>query len=381
LASNEYLYVYDLTIGTLQTTHTFSGTSSGSGTTKINCLYLTGNYVFVGGDFTTIVGNAQSQYGITRFYRVNPWSVDVMFDNSNPTVCSGINGYINSICIDPLNSDTIYCGGNFTSFNGSLFVSVSHVMRVQGITSSGGGLQTYNDQAANVAVNQEVFALCESGGYVFVGGAFTSVNIYSSPLSYNYFAHYTSGTGWGTCDANNFNNYVYSCSSSLNGNVLVGGLFTQTTPSYVCYIDQTTPSNPYIAVVGIAPSSITGLNCVSYFNGVEAIVDNTTNVWTASTHNVWVDKTVSLSGGSPTGIVYYSGSVKVSYSNHGYLREPTAVPQNCVWTLPSGSGFFKYNGGQYTSYQITIPDQAFQFIGDGLTNWRPIGYNAYGSFS
>lgn len=57
--------------------------------------------------------------------------------------------------------------------------------------------------------------------------------------------------------------------------VLAGGNFTHTSPPYLCYLDASTPSNPYTAV-NITPNPI-AQNCVwsvsgggkFRFNGVE----------------------------------------------------------------------------------------------------------------
>jgi hypothetical protein len=70
----------------------------------------------------------------------------------------------------------------------------------------------------------------------------------------------------------------------------------------------------------------------------------------------------------------------VSYSNYQYFRTYSATSQVCTWTCSGGN--FKANGNNtYTAYSITIPNQAQQFVGDGVGNWRPIGYNPYQTYS
>ena len=360
-------------------TNSVAGTSSGFNTTPIRCLYAYGQYIYVGGDFVSVNGNAQSQYGITRFFRTT-WNEDPIYDSG--TGCSGVNGYVNCICGDPYNpNDSIFCGGLFASVNGS-GTSVGNLIRVDGVSAAGGGMNVYTNWCNELSTDGEVRCGIEYNGKNFFGGNFTLTSVLTgSPISINFFGSYYTSLSWTICDGNSFNGACNSCSNSVSGNVLVGGSFNHTSPAYLCYIDSSTPSNPYIAV-NISPNSFNSLNSVTNYNsGWDTIIDSGGNVWIESSLNNWVSKGQAVTGGSDGAVQFwtYDNNVRAIFSNYSYHRIPVTNPQNCVFTLTSGN--FKSNGTLYTSYTITIPDQAAYFIGDGAGIWRPLGYNPYQTFS
>lgn len=361
-------------------TNSVAGTSSGFNYTPIKCLFSFGQYIYVGGDFTSVNGNAQSQFGITRFFRTT-WNEDPIFDSS--TGCSGVNGYVNCICGDPYNpNDSIFCGGVFNSVNGFSPTPVANLIRVDGVSAAGGGMNVYTNWCNELSTNAEVRCAIEYNGKNFFGGDFTLTSILTgSPITINFFGSYYTSASWTICDGNSFNGIVVSCSNSVSGNVLVGGAFTQTSPPYLCYIDASTPSNPYIAV-NISPSSFNSLNSVSnYGSGWDSVIDSGGNVWIQSSLNNWISKGQAYGAGSDGAVQFwnYDNNVRAIFSNYSYHRIPITNPQNCVFTLSSGN--FKSNGILYSSYTITIPDQAAYFIGDGGGIWRPLGYNPYQTFS
>lgn len=379
VASGGNLQIFSPDFTTLYATNTFTGSSSGSSTQPvIRCLFEYGQWIYVGGDFTTINGNAQSQYGLTRIFRTT-WNEDPIFDSS--TLTSGVIGYVNCICGDPYNpNDSIFVGGSFNSLNGTA-PPVANLIRVDGVSVTGGGSNVYTNWCNQLSTNAEVKCALEASGKNFFGGDFTLTSVLTgSPFTIFYFGSYITASGWTTCDGNSFNNSCYACSYSVAGYVLVGGAFTQTSPNYLCYIDPTTPSNPYIAV-NISPTQITTLNSVTTYSGVDAIIDNVANVWTAGAFNSWSDKGVAYAGGLGGAVQFwgYDSKVRATFYNYDYERIPTTNSQACQFSLSSGN--FKHNGVLYTSYTISIPDQAQQFIGDGSSVWRIIGYNPYGSYS
>jgi hypothetical protein len=380
VAFGNTLQVLSPDYSTIFATNTVAGTSSGSNYTPIKCLYAYSQWIYVGGDFTSVNGNAQSQFGITRFFRTT-WNEDPIYDSS--TGCSGVNGYVNCLAGDPYNpNDSIFAGGSFNSVNGS-GTTVANLIRIDGVSAAGGGMNVYTNWCNELSTNAEVRCAIEYNGKNFFGGDFTLTSVLTgSPISINFFGSYYTSASWTTCDGNSFNGLVLSCSNSVSGNVLVGGAFTHTSPAYLCYIDSATPSNPYIAV-NISPSSFNSLNSVSNTNsGWDSVIDSGGNVWISNSFNNWISKGQAYASGSDGAVQFwtYDNNVRAIFSNYSYHRIPTTNPQNCVFTLSSG-GNFKFNGTLYTSYTITVPDQAGYFIGDGAGIWRPLGYNPYSTYS
>lgn len=380
VAFGNTLQVLSPDYSTVFATNTVSGTSSGSNYTPIKCLFSFGQYIYVGGDFTTVNGNAQSQFGITRFFRTT-WNEDPIYDSS--TGCSGVNGYVNCLAGDPYNpNDSIFAGGFFSSVNGFSPTTVANLIRIDGVSATGGGMNVYTNWCNELSTNAEVRCAIEYNGKNFFGGDFTLTSILTgTPISINFFGSYYTSASWTICDGNSFNGPVVSCSNSISGNVLVGGSFTHTSPAYLCYIDSATPSNPYTAV-NISPSSFNSLNSVSNTgSGWDSVIDSGGNVWIQNSTNNWISKGQAYGSGSDGAVQFwvYDNNVRAIFSNYSYHRIPTTNPQNCVFTLSSGN--FKFNGVLYTSYTITVPDMAGYFIGDGAGIWRPLGYNPYSTFS
>ena len=379
VAFGNILQVLSPDYATVFATNSVAGTSSGNNYTPIKCLYAYNQWIYVGGDFTSVNGNAQSQFGITRFFRTT-WNEDPIYDSS--TGCSGVNGYVNCLAGDPYNpNDSIFAGGYFGSVNGS-GTTVANLIRIDGVSASGGGMNVYTNWCNELSTNAEVRCAIEYNGKNFFGGDFTLTSVLTgSPININFFGSYLTASSWTICDSNSFNSIVVSCSNSVSGYVLVGGAFTHTSPNYLCYIDSATPSNPYIAV-NISPSSFNSLNSVSNYNsGWDTIIDSGGNVWIESSLNNWISKGQAYASGSDGAVQFwtYDNNVRAIFSNYSYHRIPTTNPQNCVFTLSSGN--FKFNGVLYTSYTITVPDMAGYFIGDGAGIWRPLGYNPYSTFS
>jgi hypothetical protein len=91
---------------------------------EVNALWLTGSYLFVGGNFQTVNNGHMQVDNIARWEPAfNKWQE--LLDTSSPGLFVGVNGPVYAITS---NSNFIYVGGAFTSA-GSLTVSVSNVAR------------------------------------------------------------------------------------------------------------------------------------------------------------------------------------------------------------------------------------------------------------
>lgn len=379
-ASNDTLYVLDDAFTSILATHSFSGSSAGSGT-NIKVIFQYGNFVFVGGDFANVAGT--DQYGITRFDK-STFAPDPIYDGANLNV-DGVNGYVNCICGDPYNpNDSIFVGGSFASLHevgGGSSYPTGNLIRITGVSASGGYYQDYAIWKDELSTDSEVYCATEATGtgYCFFGGAFTQTRVLTgASQSVYYIGRWESSSqSWTDCDSNTFNNYVYSCATDPNGQILVGGSFTHQTPNFLLYIDPNNTTS--ITTSSISPNPINSINSITHFNsyGMLSLIDSSTQVWTSNTTNSFTDWGISLTGNAPSGVQYWNGVVKATFFNQSYPYYPTTLPQYCVFTLSSG-GEFLYNGSPYTSFQITNPDIIYEFRGDGNGKWRLVG--SVGSF-
>ena len=363
--------ITDSNFSTTYQTITLSGSSSG-GSTRALCFYESNPYVFIGGDFTSVNGNATSQYGLTRIYLgggIGSYSEDPIYDSTNNN--HGINGYINTITEY---SGELFVGGSFSSFSPSS-TSIENVFRVQSPGSSGGS-QIYDDQSSSLRIGGEVMCSCSYGSFVFFGGNFTQVQ--GGSYSYQYFVAYTpSSTTWTLCDANNFNGVVYACGvSQLSTHILVGGSFSQSGFSNVCYIDAGSPSSSAINAQ-VSPSTISrgGIFCGG---GKDMITSSDTSTYISSSFTSWSYIGQSNGGYIPSGIFYY-GKPFASYSNYSYVRENNLSSQSVSFSLPSQ--IFRHNGAYYQTATLSLPYTSQQFVSDSTASFfYPVG-NAICSFS
>ena len=88
--------------------------NSGSVNGSINAYAIHGNYLFIGGNFTTINGTVQN--GIAAYDIVNKVLVNTDLFYTHANINYGLSGSCSSLAVDTNNS-VLYIGGNFTSFN------------------------------------------------------------------------------------------------------------------------------------------------------------------------------------------------------------------------------------------------------------------------
>ena len=362
LASGGNIYIVDAGYGTLYQTITLAGSSSGSSTRAL-CYYYANPYVYVGGDFTSVNGNAQPQYGLTRIYiggGVGSYYEDPIYDSS--TGSYGVNGYVNTISEFGGN---LFVGGNFGSIAGS-GNTAQNGMRVQNFGGSGGS-QLYDNDSGQMGFNGEVFCSCSNGSFIFFGGNFSQVG--SGSYSYPYFSAYNGGT-WIQCDNNQFNGVVYACGvSQLSPHILCAGDFTQNGFSNVCYVDGSSPSSSAYNA-GFSPSTTTrgGVSCMG---GIDMVVNADTSTYTSGTYQSWNYLGQANGGYVPSGC-YYSGVAYVSFGSYGYVRQSYNVSQACSFALPTTH--FYYGGNYYQTATLNTKGTAQQFVSNsGGIIYIPVG--------
>jgi len=368
LAMGSSIYVFDTTFTTIFQTFTLGGTSSG-GSTRALCFWEETPYIFIGGDFTSINGNATNQYGLTRVFvntSVGSYFEDPIYDSTNSIY--GINGYVNTITSK---SGILYCGGNFTTFTNSS--TAQYGFRVQNYGASGGS-QTYDNDSGALNFNGEVFCSCSTGSLVFFGGGFTTVQ--NGAYGYSYFANYD-GANFSYCDGNNFNGPVYSCApSSLGSYILAAGSFSQGGFSNTCYVDSVSPTSAATYAAGSATVNRNGVYCVG---GTDIIQTTDTSVYRSTSFGSFNYEGQSNGGFTPTGIIIYGGTPFASYNNYNVIRNLLAVSQAASFGFPSP--IIRYAGATYQTATLNSKYQSQQFVADITgTYYYPVG-NPLASFS
>jgi len=190
---------------------------------EVFCLALQSNgQVIVGGNFSTLTPNAGTTV-ITRY--------DIARLNSDGSVDSGFNpnpsGAVESIGIQ--GNGQIVVGGAFTSFQpGASGANVTRYYAAR--LNSDGSL----DGNFNPNLNGSVGALVvQANGQIVIGGAFTSLqpNGTGANLTANYLARLNSDGTLDTTYNPNPNALVSALALQSNGEVLIGGSFTNFTPN------------------------------------------------------------------------------------------------------------------------------------------------------
>ena len=329
--------------------------------------------MFVGGSFTSVNGNATPQINLTRI-NINTRVEDVLDGAGN----QGFGGY----GIGKVNTLTGYngkliVGGDFTTLGGS-GNNCDYLGEVYNQTASSGS-QTFAEYAGGV--NNIVYALNNTNGYLFVGGSFTYVN--NSSFNYEYLATWDSSNWNYVNNPNAFNGAITTImNTGFYPYLFIGGSFTSP-HQYACYIDFSTPSMSSATDSGRAWSYPFVNNRQQFYNGnsyiltLDEIVQNTA-------YQTWVSLGSPPTGYTPSYIGSFNGELKVAYENNGgVVYNKTIASQTCTFSL--SSGYFKYNGTLYTSYILSLIDVAMEFLGDTTSSpayWRPIGYSfAGGTFT
>lgn len=229
----------------------------------VNAVIVTGNTVYIGGDFTSLVPST-SATGYGAFFSKTTGKADTTFPR--------INGAVR--CILPDGANGFYIGGSFTEVgnakrngvvhihaNGSLdpwnpnvdgsvgcMVRRGDTIYFGGNFSSIGGQTRYNIGAAhattgtllawNPTVSNSIYSMCATGNTLFIGGYFTSVNGQSRQKLASFDLSTGNLTSWnpGT------DGYISSM-HAFNNEIFVGGNYTTiagVTRSALCVLDATT---------------------------------------------------------------------------------------------------------------------------------------------
>ena len=388
---SSYSYPSPLIITT--TIINLSGTSSA--TTKVNCIYESGEYMFIGGDFSSVVININSQpgtvqqcYGLTRIklnYLTGAYScvLDPLIDTTQNLI--GVNGYVNTITSA---NDELYVGGLFSSFSTTSSTNsypANNFFKIQNQSSTSGN-QIYTHLSNVLGVNGEVFcSLVFNSSIIFIGGNYTSTDISNTSTNpnYSYFASWNSNSNsWISCDSNNFNAPVFSCAISIfNSNfILCGGGFTQNASNpFICYIN-TANTNAYVPTTLVCSSPIK-VNGISARNGAETILlyegatTNTTVYHSTIIYN-WTFIGVSHTAYIPNGVFFYNSKIATSYKNYNLTKHYSMIPssQSCEFT---SQFIYKNETGTKYTLQYKYTSQIFVSITGivGLDGgyWMPVG--------
>lgn len=346
---------------------------AGSGNLRVYCFYEESGYMFVGGSFTAVNSNPTAQINLTR--------ININTRLEEPLDGGGNNGF-GGIGVGKVNVLTgfggnLIVGGDFTTLGGS-GNNCDYIGEVSNITA-GSGSQNFSEFGNGV--NNQVYALNSTNGYLFVGGAFTYVD--NSLYNYEYLATYSGGSwnfvgGSGTT----FNGYVSTImNTAFYPYLFIGGSFTAPY-QYGCYVDFSNPSTSPATDSGNSWSYAFINNRQQFYNGASYIL-TTDNVLHNTAYQTWVSLGTPPTGYVASYIGYFNGELKVAYENQPFVYSKTIASQTCVFTLSSGN--FAYNAGLYTSYTLSLIDVAMEFLGDTTSSpayWRPIGYTfAGGTFS
>lgn len=382
-SSQSIIYITTDLVNTAETIELYYS-SSGSGITKCNCMYASGNYMYIGGDFAAIGHNgggpnATAQFGFSAVYTgsgVGSFYEDPIYDGASGNY--GVNGYVNTI--SQYGSEYVV-GGLFSSLNGT----GNPLYNVVLITANTGGSASYQDFAGAIGTNGEVFCSCTYGADIYIGGYYSQTYwsggwLYSTAF---FGAYNVSGNYWVGCDGNNFNAPVYVCGTSTGGAyIFAGGSFTQNALQYCCYIDATSPSSTALASGISGNGTFSHLNCFSNSGGFEVVIDDSTRVFRTSGFQSWSDLGQSNSGYITSGLVVKGfNEIYTSQSNYQFIRAFSLQSQQVAFQAQSPCQF-RYSGTTYNTATLTSPYTAQQFIseGSGSNYWYPVG-NPICSFS
>jgi len=347
--------------------HNITMANSAGSPVAVNVFYEQGGYVFIGGTFDSINGNATPQYNITRV-NLSSYTEDPMGDTVANVYGTGANYTVYGMT--DVNGVLAFCGNFLSLSNGT---TASYICEITSPYVAGAN-QVYSEMLGGV--NGQVFAVFYNSNRVFFGGDFTTVDN-SSPIGYAYGAYYDYNTSaWLDVANNSLNGSVYIIKPTAYGYIFLGGAFTapQTSP-YSCYIEDATPQNS-------ADTSLLLTSAPTYKHayGVGATLgvygSGTPSLYVSSNFQSWVDLGQPGSGSDVTGVNFWSGNYKVIYNNYEYVRTHATLPHSCIFT-----GVFKYDGTIYNNYTITLRNVSQQFIGDdGESYWSIIGLGV-GTFS
>ena len=363
--------IYNETIDTLKQTFSFGNNGN---TTEINCFYQVSDYVFVGGMFTSVNGNATSQNSIARIYLAagGTYYEDPAYDGSSYIFGVEDNTTVYSITFDQGGSGgfgTLIYGGNFTRLSNGAPCGFIGAMN-NCLASS--GAQSYNEYEGGV--NGKVYAVLYYNNFLWAGGDFNVVGVNTFSQNLNYCSAFGGGS-WQQVASNGISATVFEIQQTSYGYVWLGGSFGQIYGSgqnYNTYIDQNNP-NTFQDTFLNASNGITYKSTHYSTFGVLGVIDSG-SLHVSSNYQAWTNFGPPSGSGNITGVNFFASNWKVCYDGDSSVKTHTILPHSCAF-----SGVYKYDNTTYANYTITQRDVSQQFIGISGA-WSIIGAGV-GSFS
>ncbi|WP_022826361.1 hypothetical protein [Hymenobacter norwichensis] len=334
--------------------------------------------VYLAGDFTQAGGAA------TSF--LTKWNGTAWSSLGSAVLSNGLNRQIDALAV-AANGD-IYVGGFFTQAGGA---AANYIAKWNGSAWSSLGSGPAN------GLNGEVVALAVgSNGDVYAGGSFTQ----AGGLPANYIARWN-GSAWsslGTGPSNGVNNFVRALAVASNGDVYVGGTFSQAggvTANNVARWNGTTWSSlgtgaangvdvgvvalavagnsevyvggSFTRAGGIAASSIAKWNGTAWSSLGTGLNSNVLGLAVAGNGNVYVGGTFTQAGGiAANRVARWDGTTWNSLGTG-----PTNGVNSNVVALATASNGDVYVGGSYLSQAGGVSvNQVAKWDG---TAWSPLG--------
>ncbi|MCC7163013.1 MAG: hypothetical protein IT331_11005, partial [Anaerolineae bacterium] len=167
------------------------GSSGGSLNAVVNALAVSGTDLYVGGRFTD-VNNGGSL--LTAADYVAKWDGTNWSALGNDGSSGGsLNNWVNALAVS---GNNLYVGGEFTDVNngGSLFTAADYVAKWDGTNWS--ALGNDGGSTPNGSLNFSINAIAVSGTDLYVGGGFTDVNNGGSLLTAADYIAKWDGTNW-----------------------------------------------------------------------------------------------------------------------------------------------------------------------------------------
>lgn len=339
----------------------------GGGSSQIYIIYEVANYVYIGGNFSNVNANPQTQYSISRFDISSfPYSFSPMYGGSPNR--EGVQGDVYAIA--DIGAGELIIGGSFTLLSDS--TACNYICSITGAQSSPSS-QTFAEYAGGT--NGYIQALLFDAGYnwLWVGGNFTSVQ--SGAFSRNYCsALYVPSLTWDEVATNFLNANVFSITLTSFGQIFLAGDFTALTSgqNYTTYIDRSNPAVWSDTNLGGVPAF--SQRNLAWFDGSNFGVLNSGGVWVNTSQLTWVFIENPTSAAIPASgnalcITIWSGMWKVGYSTTTKVYAHTNLPDSCIF-----NGNFKYGVGVYTAATLSFENTSQQFLGDPTCAfWIPIG--------
>ena len=192
--------------GTIDTT--FAPASGANGAINVIALQADGK-ILIGGAFTNFNGTTTN--GLARL------NADGSLDTLTFNIGTGFIGAVNDIAVQPADNKIVVVG-NFTSVNGT---TINRIARL----NTDGSLDSANFNPGTGSPNLIRSVAVEAGGTILIGGEFIVFN----GATRNRIARLGAD---GTLDAAftpSINNFVYAIELQTNGQILIGGAFTNIT--------------------------------------------------------------------------------------------------------------------------------------------------------